>query len=124
MAYEGNLSQWESEVRPLVGPLLAELNVALGTTSHNADTMLASSDQFRAVAREVVEWMPAHPCPVPDIDGSFVRLARSYDALADLLETEAKQRNGIDWPAIDREMTLLHIKLVRTLALMRVRAEH
>ena len=125
MTRQGSFSQWESEAeaQPLLGPLMAELNVAQRITIHSAHSMLAGSDQFRAVARDAADWILEHPCPVPDIDQSFIKLARSYGALADLLEAEAKRRDEIDLVAVDREMAGLHLELVRTLAMMRVNSE-
>jgi hypothetical protein len=61
---------------------------------------------------------PDTPCPNPGLAVSFTRIVQSYVTLADVLEAEAKNSNGVDWPALDHELVGLHANLAETVAML------
>jgi hypothetical protein len=102
----GELEPWEIEMRSILVPLMASLNSAYWLSTPEA--VLASSDQFRAVARDSTKWLLNHHCPIPDLAVSFCRVLRSTVTLAEFLQEQAQCPSGPDWPAITSELSGFH----------------
>jgi hypothetical protein len=110
--------RWESEAWSILTPLMAALNVA-DRVARGPEAVLAISDQFRALSQDAAIWISENPCPASDLAILFTMLVRSYGTAADSLAAEAKNPNGADWSAIDREFAGLHNALPETLSTMR-----
>jgi hypothetical protein len=100
---DGQFQQWETEMWSILTPLRAALNCAYWMSTPEAG--LATSDQIRAIARDSTKWLLNHHCPIPDLAVSFSRVLRSSVVLADVLLAQAQNPNGVDWPALTREVT-------------------
>ena len=100
---EGECEQWEIEMWSILTPLRTALNSAYWMSTPEAG--IATSDQLRAIARDSTKWLLNHHCPVPDLAVSFSRVLRSSVVLADALLAHALNPNGVDWPALTREVT-------------------
>ncbi len=113
---DGELDRWESEMWSILTPLMAALSTACWLSTPEA--ALATSDQLRATARDSTKWLLNHHCLIPDLAMSFTRLLRSSVALADVLQAQAQDPNGVDWPALTREVTGFHKLLEQFLTMM------
>lgn len=100
----------------ILTPLRAALNAAYWMST--AEAGIATSDQLRAIARDSTGWLLNHHCPIPDLAVSFSRVLRSSVVLADVLLAQAQNPNGVDWPAVTREVTGFHRLLEEFLTMM------
>ena len=86
-------------------------------------SLLASSDQLRAVSRQFTDWIPEHRWPVTDIDVALTKLDRSVESLAGLLESESVSPSEPDSPAIGRGLDGLRLTLLELLLAMHRESE-
>jgi hypothetical protein len=98
-----DFARWKLEAPTVIDPLFDAVNLFFGFYGQGPGALISISDQLRAVASQVTAWVPANPCPIPDIDGRLVRTAQSCNAIAELLLTESRKADGHDWAAIDLE---------------------
>jgi hypothetical protein len=113
---DGEFQRWEHEMWSILTPLKAALNSAFWVSTPGA--ALATSDQLRAIARDSTKWQLNHHCHIPDLAVSFRRVLRSSVALADLLLEQSQNPNGVDWPALNREVIGFHRLLEQFLVMM------
>jgi hypothetical protein len=115
-----DLERWEAEMWSILIPLQASLKTAYWLSTPEA--ALATSDQFRAIARDSSRWVLDHHCPAPDLAVAFTRVLRSSVALADVLAVQGQHANGVNWPAITREVNGFHALLEQFLTMLRERS--
>ena len=85
--------------------------------------MLAASDQLQAASSHAITWIPSHRCPRTDLDGMFIRLARSYSDVADLIESEVRNPSGPDRRAVSQELAGLVGSMAVMWSVMREQSE-
>jgi hypothetical protein len=98
------LARWKLEASAITDPLFDVVNLFFGFYGQGPGALVSISDQLRAVAQQVTEWVPENPCPIPDIDGRLIRLARSCVSTAELLLAESKKSATPEWATIDLEI--------------------
>jgi hypothetical protein len=87
------------------------------STERCPSAVSANSDQLKAIARDVDEWLSEHPSPDGDVNTQLARLARSCVTLVDVLDTQVAGPR-IDWPTIDGEIHGLNQLIARTFTMI------
>jgi hypothetical protein len=105
---EAPFDRWTDEVRPILITLMAELNIVQETYLLKTSSFLASSDQLRAIAIQLADWVPEHRCPIIEVGVAMTRLGRSLEWLAELLGSEANNPSGPDFPLTGQGIDGLH----------------
>jgi hypothetical protein len=114
-----SLELWRTEVGPVLEALVAVSKSAQRAVFQGKGSVLAASDQLRAESRRIMSWLPTHPSPYADVNWLLARTARSYAALARLFAKQARNSNGINLDALDRETRGTNRALSKTMAMIR-----
>ena len=67
----------------------------------SASVLLSASDQAKALARELSAQIPDSDLPV-EVRYAATRVVEAFDSLATALETESRNRGGVDRSVIGR----------------------
>jgi hypothetical protein len=119
----GEFKNWKSAVKPVLLSMMAVLYFAQDASSRDPQVMLAASDQLQAASSHAITWIPSHRCPRTDLDGMFIRLARSYSDVADLIESEVRNPSGPDRRAVSQELAGLVGSMAVMWSVMREQSE-
>jgi hypothetical protein len=109
--------RWESEIAPIFLRLMATLHSAESAAQKGPVSLISASDQLRAGWREVVEWISAHPCPIPHGVDRLRVIHRDFRVVARLFEMEATNPNGPNLGVIRQEIEALVGIIANTFAI-------
>jgi hypothetical protein len=88
-------------VRVLLNRLGDELNATWNRMDGGSASVLSASDQVQALARELSAQIPDSDLPV-EARYMATRAVEAFESLATALETESRNRGGVDRSVIDR----------------------
>jgi hypothetical protein len=119
----GEFRKWKIAVKPVLMSMMAVLYFAQDASTRSTQVMLAAGDQLQAASSHAITWIPSHRCPRTDLDGMFIRMARSYSDVADLIESEVRSPRGPDRRAVSQELAGLVGSMAVMWSVMREQSE-